>query len=580
LVSLLAGVALGLWWSGGPDEVSVTSGAQLALPFPPDARLASGSFLTAFTFSPDGGSLAYVGVGADGVRRLYIRPLDEDRARVLPGTEGAEGPFFSPDGEWIAFWSPWKLSKVRASGSGVPQTICDSRDFRGGTWAGDTIVFTPGQGTELLRVPDSGGEPERFTTLLEGEGGHRFPHALPDGDTILFSARLPAFDADRAMLATMSLSSGERKDIGKASVDARVSPSGHLFYVQTGRLNAVPFDLERLEITGTARVLVDDVVVGINTGAAQFAVGAQGQLAWIPGDLVGDDVRISRVDRSGSSTPIEDWNHLARHPHLSPDVSRALLMVIGPDVGGIWVMSTDGSVRRRLPSTTGVGVWATEEQWIGNATEGKNWRTLFLDSIDGSIPRRDLLDSPDLRDVSPSSVSAEGVLAFNYMTPEGSLDAGTLPLAGTNGWTPLLEGPADEGGVVFSPDGRYIAYVSNRSGQFEVYVTDYPNRSATWQLSTTGGSEVVWRDDGREIYFRSGNDLVAVPVTLDPRFEPGSPQVLFRGGYEGVLGRPEMPNYDAAPDGSWFLMLESPEISRSEESVRLAFDWPRMLEQQ
>jgi serine/threonine-protein kinase len=573
VAGVLAGIALARFFAqpSGSDHPPLR--AQLSLTLPDDAPLAVGSFMPALAFSPDGESLAYVGVGKDGVRRIYVRRLDEDAARVLPGTEGAEGPFFSPDGEWIGFWSPWKVRKVRVSGAGVPEVVCDSVDFRGGTWAGETIVFTPGQDTPLVRVPDSGGRPEIFTTVLGSETGHRFPHTLPDGDTIVFSARQLQFDPDRATIATISLSSGERKDVGSGSADVRASSTGHLLYVQAGKLIAVPFDLEKLEITGEAATVVEGVVVQLNTGAAQLAVSPKGHLVWAKGDMSGDKVTIARVDRAGGRTSILETTKLHRHPVLSPDDKRMVVMAIGPDVGGAWLMSTEGTEQRRLTSSPSIAVWSPDGRWASSRnSDSSEWNLARIESVDGSTPGVDAV-SIEEGNLTPSALTATGVLAYTIVKPDGDLDVWTVDTSTGGTPEPFLVGPDSEGGVAFSPDGRYAAYVSNRTGDFEVFVTTFPDRSATWQVSTTGGSEVVWRRDGKEIFFRSGQDMVAVPVTLDPSFHAGTPVVLFQGSYEGVLGNPGVPNYDAAVDGSWFLMSISPELGETAADLRIALNW-------
>ncbi|HYA63131.1 MAG TPA: protein kinase, partial [Candidatus Sulfotelmatobacter sp.] len=546
--------------------------ARLTLSLPADAQLAAGNFLPSMAFSPDGKSLAYVAVESSGVRRLAVRRLDSDKVTAIPGTEGAEGPFFSPDGEWIGYWSHWEVWKVRTSGAGVPQEICRSLNFRGGTWAGHTIVFAPSTEAPLLKIPDGGGQPEEFTRLLPGEHNHRYPHVLPDGDSILFSAWSQPFDPDRAKIVIMSLSTGKRKDIGMGSMDVLYSPPGYLLYVQAGRLLAVPFDLRKLEINGEPRAILDHVLTQRNTGAAEFAVSPQGNLAWIQGASVGDDVRVVRVDRQGAQLPIFTADTVRRYPHLSPDDRKFLVGAIGPEVDGEWLVSADGKEQRHLSRENLRAAWLPDgRRWVGTSPD----RVLFVDSVDGTSPRRELV-SPSSGIVGTSSVSATGTVAYSVLGPKGTINTWLVDAKG-GASRPFLIGPADEGGVQFSPDGRYVAYVSNRSGQFEVYVTSFPDKAATWQISTAGGSEVVWQRDGKEIAFRSGSNMVGVPVTTHPTFQAGSPSILFHVPYDGVLGAPYTPNYDIARDGSWFLMIENTDLNQSAPNVEMALDWPDVL---
>jgi Tol biopolymer transport system component len=543
--------------------------ARLTLALPADASLAAGNFNPSLAFSPDGQTLAYVAVGKDGARRLAVRRLGSPDVTTLAGTEGAEGPFFSPDGEWIGFWSQWKVRKVRASGVGVPEVVCGSRDFRGGTWAGHLIVFAPGQLTGLLQVDDRGGEPRELTTLLPGENNHRFPRTLPGGDTILFASWSDPFDVDRAKIVALSLSTGKRKELGPGGHDVRFSPSGHLLYAQAGRLLAVPFDLARLEITGAAKAILDNVVVQKNTGAAQFAVSAAGQLAWAQGDLVGDKVKIVRVDRSGTRTPILETDTVRRFPALAPDGRQFVVRAIGPQVAGDWLTSIDGKTQRRLDPNTEYPHWLPDGRLAYSTTANE----LYVDPLDGTSPRRVLQGE---REILLTGARADGTIAYSTPSARGDLDVWTVDAKGGKPQA-FLDGKDDAGGASFSPDGRYVAYISNRSGRFEVYVTSFPGKAATWQVSTSGGSEVVWQRDGKEILFRSGNDLVAVPVTTEPTFRAGTPCVLFHVPYDGLLGSPDIPDYDVARDGSFFLMIDNPDLNQPARSLEIALDWPAVL---
>ncbi len=547
--------------------------ARVTVSLPADAQLAAGNFTPSIVFSPDGESLAYVAEGTDGVRRLAVRQLDSDKVTIIPGTEGAEGPFFSPDGQWIGYWSHWKIWKVRASGAGVPESICNSLDFRGGTWAGHTIILTPSQTGPLFKVSDNGGKPEPFTKLLPGEDNHRFPHVLPDGDTILFSSYAMPFDPDRGKMIAVSLSTGKRTDIGAGGMDVLYSPPGYLLYVQAGKLLAAPFDLSKLKITGEARVLLDPVVTQMNTGAAQFAVSPQGNLAWIQGGSVGDDVRLVRMSRQGVATPIFKTNTARRFPRLSPDDRRLLVMAVTGEVAGTWLMSTDGKEQRHLTQDDSPTWFPDGRSWVSLGVPQD--RALIVNSVDGTYPRRQLVP-PSRRMIGPTSVSATGTIAYEVYGAKGTLNAFVVDAKGGDP-KPFLVGPADEGGVQFSPDGRYVAYVSNRSGQFEVYVTSFPDKAATWQISTSGGSEVVWQPDGKEITFRSGPDMVAVPVTTEPTFHAGSPSVLFHVPYDGLLGGPDEPDYDVARDGSWFVMVDNPDFNVPAPMVQMALDWRKVL---
>jgi len=221
---------------------------------PPDAPLAAGSFINPLALSPDGRLLVYVGV-QKGIRRLYLRDLNRFEVTPISGTEGAEGPFFSPDGEWVGFHADGKLKKVSVRG-GLPQKILDTVDFRGAAWGPDgTIVAATDQRGPLVMVPATGGTAKALTTLdtAKGEWGHRFPRFLPGGRTVIYEAHEGGFNAEDAMVYAVSLDTGARTFLMRASDDVHYLPSGHLLYVQAGHLLAVPFDAATLKISGVPR---------------------------------------------------------------------------------------------------------------------------------------------------------------------------------------------------------------------------------------------------------------------------------------------------------------------------------------
>jgi hypothetical protein len=327
-------------------------------------------------------------------------------------------------------------------------------------------------------------------------------------------------------------------------------------------------------MAGEARELLAPVLMQRNTGAAQFAVSAAGHLAWVEAGYVGVDVELVRASRSGERAPIFQTTGVRRNPSLSPDDSEYLVAGIGFEDNGMWLMSVDGSEERLLVKGVYFAEWLPGRRWVhdlGDAPE----QAVVVESLDGTSPPLTLL-SPAPEGVVVSG-TREGWVTYTTKDAEGDLDAWILDSKGGGEPVPFLVGPDNEGGLTFSPDGRYVAYVSDRSGRFEVYVSSFPDKAATWQISTSGGSEVVWRGDGQEITFRSGGDLVAVPVTTDPTFRAGTPAALFPVPYDGVLGSPNRPNYDVSRDGSWFLVVNNRDLNEPVERLEIALDWPRVF---
>jgi len=577
LVGLLAGFAL---WRTEAPATAIERPLHLSVTLPEQAPLAGGGFLPPLAFSPDGEMLVYAGVDTtDGVRRLFVRRLDRNEATPLPGTEGAEGPFFSPDGEWVGFHAEWKLKKVAVSGGALPQTICPAADFRGAAWGPDgTIVFTPGQIHPLFRVPDTGGEPEVLTEfdLEKGEWGHRFPQFLPDGDTVIFTAHSDNFNLDTGSVHAVSLSNGKRRHVLEASADVRVSPTGHLVYVQASTMVAVPFDAGRLEVLGPAFPVIEGVAVQVNTGAAQFAISNSGRLAYVPGEPMGDDVRLVLADREGQRTELVGTNTLHRHPRFSPDGKRFIVVAIGKNRGGVWAAELSSMDLQRLTSESNVSVWSQDGSRIFSFNSMEQGNNIFWKTVDGGREEILLTDEPDFLQVV-TDIGADGTLAYDRRSNTEGIDSWIVSTSGDVSPEPFLEGPDNDTGVRFSPDQKYAVFVSDRSKRFEVYVTTYPDKERTWQISSDGGSQPVWSADGSELFFRSGEKMMAASIDLDPTFRAGTPRVLFQGSYEGLLGEPGFANFDASPDGQRFLMIYSPELDARREVAHVVLGWSAVL---
>ena len=250
------------------------------------------------------------------------------------------------------------------------------------------------------------------------------------------------------------------------------------------------------------------------------------------------------------------------------DPGQRLRVNVGVAVVGLESMA--GEIRLSGEMTR--ANWLPDGRWIGSFVGPQD--NLVIDSLDGSSARSMAL--PEAPEISAMQGHPDGSIVYAVRGADADLDTWLVDPEGDP--QPFLDGPNDEGGVRFSPDGRYASFVSDRTGQFEVYVMTFPDRSTTWQVSTAGGSEAIWRGDGEEIVYRSGSDLVAVPVTTEPTFQAGTPTVLFRMPYDGVLGHPEMPNYDVAKDGSWFLMVNNTDLDEPAETLEIALGWSYLLE--
>jgi len=575
--TLTAGVVLGAgaaWFLMRAQPERIATAIRMDMALPVDAPLASGSFLAPLVLSPDGSQLAYVGVH-EGVRRLFIRDMGGFEATPLAGTEGAEGPFFSPDGQWIGFCADGKLKKVSVHGGGLPQLIAPLLDYRGAAWgADDTIVLTPGQLTPLYKVSASGGTLEPLTKLNEAEGewSHRLPHFLPDWKSLVYSAHRGAFNIDEAAVWAYSLETGRTTKVLDGGSDPHVPSPGQLVYVQASSLLAVPFDPATLKLLGAARTLVEGVAVQSNTGAAFFTVSASGTLAYVPGGRFAGRTALVWMDRQGREQEFAQMPIIIRYPRLSPDGRRLVVTGIGSNRSGLWSTTIEEASLKRLSTENGVPVWSPDgKRFLTDAVQSASTRFVWR-TADGSGGDQPFIESE--KNWVPTSISGDGRwLAYTEHDAGRDSDIWIVPTDGKGAPQPWLKTPAREGGARFSPDGRFIAYVSDESGRFEVYVAEFPGPGGKWQISLDGGREPVWGSRSGEIFFRSGQNLVSVPVRTSPSFEAGPPRVLFRTGYEGLLSNVDSPNFDVTADGSRFLIMKSPDLDTTAPNIRVVLNW-------
>jgi len=563
---LLAGLLGTRLFGTAPTATLVMAPAvRLDMALPVDAPLAVGSFVDPLALSPDGRHLVYVGY-EKGVRRLFLRDMDRLEVSPIPGTDGAEGPFFSPDGQWVAFHSDGRLRRISVHG-GPQQSILETVDYRGADWGPDgTMVVSVGQQMPLVVVPAAGGVARPLTTLdkEKGEWGHRFPHFLPGGTTALFAAQETGFNPEDAAIYAVNLATGTRTFIMRGSSDTRYIPSGHLVFVQAGTLMAVPFDVDSLKVTGAARAVAQGVVVQKNTGAMCAAIASDGTLVHAVGEAVGATSDIFWIGKGGVTTKYPVDTALYRWPRLSPDGRRLAVQIIGANVQGIWIAETNSNDFIKLTGGTGA-VWspAGDRVYFAHTLD----HALRWVRSDGSGSEVTLLTDEHLE--FATSVTPDGrTLAFTRRDPKTNFDIHTIATDGSGKPEVLLATPAQEGGARFAPDGRHVAYVSDESGRFEVYVMEYPGPGGKWQISRNGGKDPIWSADGRRLYYRAGDNVMAVPITMAPAFRLGTPEVLVEEDYEGLLGTIDRPNYDVAPDGR-ILMLRIPGNTLKLSHVRL-----------
>jgi len=576
LVATAAATAL-VVWNLAPRQSRPATGASVArlvVPAPAGEPLATDS--PAIAISPDGRRIVYV-AGRGSRQRIYVREIDQFNASPIPGTDGASSPFFSPDGQWVGFVANGKLRKVLLSG-GSPQTIAEAtqtvNSFSVGSWeTDDSIFFTPTVGAGIWSVSAAGGAAKAVTTLSESETNHRWPQLLPDGRTLLFTAGSAA--DSQSYLQT--LGTAERRVLTKG-IATRYLPTGHLVYVQSGTLMAVPFDLSQSKVTGGSVAIVSGVmqVVRIRSGTStnlfpQVSFSTSGTMAYIPASPRPRQSALVWVNRQGVEQPAGSSGGAYYQPRIAPDGRRVAVTVGGEDHDDVWLYDLERETWSRITSggNNGFPVWTPDGRRLTYVSDKTGRESIFWKSLDGTGAEERLVatDRPSF----PFAWTRGGVLIFVRSDARTLQDVWLFGGDQKEKRTPFLETPFAEGGPALSPDGRWMAYVAGESGRNEVYVRPFPGAGEKVTISTDGGNEPVWSPTGREIFYRSGDAMMSVSVSTGPTLNPGKPQRLFEKPYEPTQAL--WANYDVAADGQRFLMLKTVERPEAPAQINVVMNW-------
>jgi serine/threonine-protein kinase len=541
---------------------------RTVITLPPGDRLV-GPDQTALALSPDGKQLAYAAIRGTA-SQIYLRAMDSLESRPVPGTEGASSPFFSPDGQWIGFSAGGKLKKVSVSG-GAAVTLGDAGNGFGGSWGSQgTIVFAPGG--SLLQVPDAGGAPQPLTRVEKGENNHDWPAFLPGGKAVLFNTGNSAADLQ---VAVQSLATGQRRNL-VGGTRPRYAASGHLIYAQGTTLMAVPFDPQRLEIKGTPVPVVEGVEYSAAFANSQYSVSETGSLAYISGGSQANQRRMVWVNRNGAEQPLSAPPQPYEIVRVSPD-GRRVAVELGEQLW-LYDLARDTLTRFTFEGTRNQNpVWTPDGKRIAFFSNKEVIANLFWQLADGSGGLERLSTSQHVQ--IPKSWSPDGqLLSFDELNPKTQYDIWVLQMSGHKA-QPFLQTPFNEGGATFSPDGHWLAYVSNESGRPEVYVQPYPGPGVKWQISTEGGTEPTWNHNGKELFYRSGNKMMALDVATQPGFIAGKPHMLFEGQYFANEWPQVSTVYDVSKDGQRFLMVKAAEQASSATQINVVLNWFEELKQ-
>jgi Protein kinase domain/WD40-like Beta Propeller Repeat len=535
---------------------------RFSITLPPAAWQLNPNGPPVLALSSDGATIVYAGRD-----QMYRRNVGELVSQPIPGTtsslDNLNTPFFSPDGAWVGFFRAGALRKVALAGG--PVTTIVETTPRGASWGPDDMIVY-GSPTGLMRVPASSGEPERVTSLADGELGHYRPEILPNGKAALFTIWSGSYET--AKIAVASLRTSERQTLFPGSYP-RYSPTGHIVFAREASLWAAPFDADTLQVTGRAVPVLDTVRIERTSGVAQFAIAKNGSLIYAAARSGTGSRRLVWVDRQGREEPLKLEPGPYSEPTVSPDGSRVAMTVTRADDSDIWIWDLVRETFERFTFDAGnesAPLWSRDgSRIVFQSATGLSWKPLST----GQVER--LLENPNRP--LPTSWTPDGRLIFQESSP-GVRNIGALSVDGKGKAEMLLaDSRFNEDFGTLSPNGRWLAYTSNESGGSELYVRPFPEvNTRTWQVSQGGGGQPRWSADGRELIYRGPESLMVSRIQEMPTFSRETPRALFSTAGYVFVGQ----SYDLSRNGRLlFMKNEATASSGSESNQQLIFvqDW-------
>jgi serine/threonine-protein kinase len=525
----------------------------------------------ALAISHDGKSLIY-----KANSKFYIRKMNSTEPVLINGIENASSPFFSPDDKWLGFFANGKLLKISLSG-GTPVTLADVTDNRGGTWGTNGMIIYSASTTEgLSMIPENGGPVKKISTpdTTKNERTHRWPSFLPDGKHVLFTVGTLASPDyyENAEIDVMDINTGERKTLINGASTARYINTGHILFSRSGVLYIVPFDIGNLEVTGQPVPVVEGVYSELTTGITNYMVSDNGTLAYVPGAVEGGNRKIIRIDMHGNTTVLDSSGHAYLEPQLSPDNKKIAIVIRDGEDFDIWIFYI---LRKTLSRLTFGGVnrspqWSPDGKKIAFMKRSKDGKIgIFIKPYDGSGNEVEIHSGGTRLYIDEWTKDGENLIIDN-LTLDAQSDLLVIPLKGDKKPWKYLDSKYDEYEASLSPDGKWLAYLTNESGMYQGYVRSFPNKEGRWQISTEVIEEPRWSPDGKTIYYRKGSQLMAVAVTTSPTFSAGIPKVLISGF--PTMNVDSGITFDITSDGKYFITT-TPAKGSTLKSISVVLNW-------
>lgn len=568
-IAIVIGITV---WLRGPAPAGLSPQvSRFSISLAPGERLAAvDQPQPALAISPDGSRLAYVANRGGIQQQVYLRPINSLDAVAVPDSEGGNNVFFSPDGQSIGFFVEGTLKKFSIMGSApIPFASFSSSSLpMSGTWSTDGTIVLGFQNMKTLAQisADGAAKPVADVDSRNGETQHVWPAFLPGGKALLYTIlRGPN---DPAKIVVRTLATGEQHDLITGGSRPVYVPSGHIVYAQKDTLMAVPFDLKLLQITGVPVAVLKGVMRCLECGGGQYGISDNGVLVYIPENLSAADRHLVWVDRTGKEQPIPAPSHAYTRPVLSPDGQR---IVVGSEgEARVYDLARDSLTQ---VAAGGNAVWTSDGQRVAFQRTSDGHINIYWQKTDGTGEAEQLTAGANRQ--APGSFSADGqLLAFTDINPTTGSDIWVLRLSDRQ-IRPVIEDPKDQTAPRFSPDGRWLIYTSDESGKREIYVRAYPGPGAKLKISNDGGVEPLWSRNGREVFYRNGDQVFGVDISTRAALSASKPRLLFEGQY--LRAQDSLPNWDVSPDGQRFLMLKAIELNVTQ--VNVVLNWFEELKQ-
>ena len=522
--------------------------------------------------SPDGRRLAYVAPDQSGRAMLWVRALDSTTARPVPGTTTAASPFWSPDSRWIAFFADGKLKKVDLATDAVI-TICDATGGPPGAWNREDVILFTGPASTIARVSAAGGQTADVTKIGEGQQLHIAPHFLPDGHHFMYT--VSAAGSRNPGVYVTSLDGANPVQLLGFSTNTAYA-NGHLLYMREATLMAQPFDAQRRSWTGQAVPLAEGVQMNPATGTGAFSVSQTGVLVYQTGSFAG--TQLTWFDRTGKVLGTFGEPKGYRDVQLSPDGGTVSTTIYGPGApGDVWLFDNERLRRFTFNEAAASAVWTPDGRGIiyaarRSATSGP--RDIYRKAVSGTSAA-ELLLQDDL-DKLPLAVARDGTVLYRIASGATAGELFLLPPTGHRTPRSFEPGNRSFSAAAVSPDGQWLAYAALESRRRDVFVTAFPSGAGKWQVSADGGDSPVWRKDGKELFFTSGDKLVAVDVTTSgAQFEASAVRPLFPVRVPAA-GLGTRSTFAVTPDGSRFL-VNTWDADNAIAPITLVVNWPETL---